>query len=95
MHIAELCSGPCVRGGGGGLVERRGRLYQPSSLGSLTVPTAEAAGTRGRGLARDGAWHWGVRAPYIVGILPLGHCLGPVARGFAPGTQPGGRAGEY
>ena len=31
--------------------------------GSLTVPRAEAAGTRGLGVPGDGAWHWDVRAP--------------------------------
>ena len=52
--------------------ERRGRLGQPSSLGSLTVPRADAAGTRGRGVPGDGAWHWGVHAPDTVSTLPIG-----------------------
>ena len=34
--------------------------------GSLTVPRAEAAGTRGRGVPGDGAWHWDVRAPTLL-----------------------------
>ena len=40
--------------------------------GSLTVPRAEAAGTRGRGVPGDGAWHWDVRAPDTVGTPPTG-----------------------
>ena len=28
--------------------------------GSLTVPRAKAAGTRGRGVPGDGAWHWDI-----------------------------------
>ena len=31
--MPKLRTGPCVRGGGGGAGERRGRLGQPSSLG--------------------------------------------------------------
>ena len=38
--------------------------------GSLTVPRAEAAGTRGRGVPGDGAWHWDVRAPDTVSTPP-------------------------
>ena len=40
--------------------------------GSLTVPRAKAAGTRGRGVPRDGAWHWDVRAPDTVSTPPIG-----------------------
>ena len=40
--------------------------------GSLTVPRAEAAGTRGRGVPGDGAWHWDVHAPDAVSTLPKG-----------------------
>ena len=40
--------------------------------GSLTVPRAEAAGTRGRGVPGDGAWHWDVRAPNTVSTPPIG-----------------------
>ena len=40
--------------------------------GSLTVPRAEAAGTRGRGVPRDDAWHWDVRAPDTVSTLLQG-----------------------
>ena len=40
--------------------------------GSLTVPRAEAAGTRGRGVPGDGAWHWDVRAPDTVSTPPTG-----------------------
>ena len=46
--------------------ERRGRLGQPSSLGVATVPWAVAAGTRGRGVPRDAAWHWDMHAPDTV-----------------------------
>ena len=42
------------------------------NLGSLTVPRAEAAGTRGRGVPGDGAWHWDVRAPDTVSTPPTG-----------------------
>ena len=40
--------------------------------GSLTVPRAKAAGTRGRGLPGNGAWHWDVRAPDTVSTPPIG-----------------------
>ena len=40
--------------------------------GSLTVPRAKAAGTRGRGVPGDGAWHWDVRAPDTVSTPPIG-----------------------
>ena len=40
--------------------------------GSLSVPRAGAAGTRGRGVPGDGAWHWGVLAPGTVSTLPIG-----------------------
>ena len=40
--------------------------------GSLTVPRAEAAGTRGRGVPGDGAWQWDVRAPDTVSTPPIG-----------------------
>ena len=40
--------------------------------GSLTVPRAKAAGTRGRGVPGDGAWHWDVRAPDTVSTPPNG-----------------------
>ena len=40
--------------------------------GSLTVPRAEAAGTMGRGVPGDGAWHWDVRAPDTVSTPPTG-----------------------
>ena len=40
--------------------------------GSLTVPRAEAAGTRGRGVPGDGAWHWDVRAPDTISTPPIG-----------------------
>ena len=40
--------------------------------GSLTIPRAKAAGTRGRGVPGDGAWHWDVRAPDTVSTPPNG-----------------------
>ena len=40
--------------------------------GSLTVPRAKAAGTRGRGVPGDGALHWDVRAPHTVSTPPIG-----------------------
>ena len=40
--------------------------------GSLTVPRAKAAGTRGRGVPGDGAWHWDLRAPDTVSTPPIG-----------------------
>ena len=40
--------------------------------GSLTVPRAKAAGTRGRGVPGDGAWHRHVRAPNTVSTPPIG-----------------------
>ena len=48
----------------------------------------------GRGIPGVGVWHWGVRTPDTVSTPPRGWCPGPVVRGFAPGTQPMGRAGE-
>ena len=40
--------------------------------GSLPVPRAKAAGTRGRGVPGDGAWHWDVCAPDTVSTPPIG-----------------------
>ena len=40
--------------------------------GSLTVPRAKAAGTRGRGVPGDGAWRWDVRAPDTDSTPPIG-----------------------
>ena len=40
--------------------------------GSLTVPRAKAAGTRGRGVPGGGAWHWDVRAPDTGSTPPIG-----------------------
>ena len=77
-----------VRGGGGGAclgssvgpvrgrARRGGEEGEARSAvlywGSLTVPRAEAAGTRGRGVPGDGAWHWDVRAPDTVSTPPIG-----------------------
>ena len=49
----------------------------------------------GRGLPGAGVWHWGVRTADTVSTPPIGWFPGPVVQGFAPGTQPMGRAGEY
>ena len=61
-----LSVGGRVGGRGGG-----GQVSRPL-WGSLTVPRADAAGTRGRGVPGDGAWHWGVHAPDTVSTLPIG-----------------------
>ena len=77
-----------VRGGGGGAclgssvgpvrgrARRGGEEGEARSAvlywGSLTVPRAKAAGTRGRGVPGDGAWHWDVRAPDTVSTPPIG-----------------------
>ena len=60
-------SGRARRGGEEGEA-RSAVLYR----GSLTVPRAEAAGTRGRGVPGDGAWHWDVSAPDTVSTPPIG-----------------------
>ena len=48
--------------------------------GSLTVPRAEAAGTRGRGVPGDGAWHWDVRAADTTQGSEAVHCRGCTVR---------------
>ena len=54
------CVGWCVGGRVGGREE--GEAWSAVLYGgSLTVPRAKAAGTRGRGVPGDGAWHWDVR----------------------------------
>ena len=80
-------AGEGARGGGGaclgfsvgpvrGRARRGGEEGEARSAilywGSLTVPKAEAAGTRGRGVPGDGAWHWDVRAPDTVSTPPTG-----------------------
>ena len=80
--------GQVPRGGGGGArlgssvgpvrgrARRGGEEGEARSAvlywGSLTVPRAKAAGTRGRGVPGDGAWHWDVRAPDTVSTPPIG-----------------------
>ena len=79
--------GRCAGGGGGaclgssvgpvrGRARRGGEEGEARSAvlywGSLTVPRAKAAGTRGRGVPGDGAWHWDVRAPDTVSTPPIG-----------------------
>ena len=104
-------AGAGARGGGGGAclgssvgpvrgrARRGGEEGEARSAvlywGSLTVPRAKAAGTRGRGVPGDGAWHWDVRAPNTVSTPPIGSARALSSGGFAPGTQPMGRAGEY
>ena len=61
-----MCGRACRRGEEG--EARSAVLY----WGSLTVPRAEAAGTRGRGVPGDGAWHWDVHAPDTVSTPPKG-----------------------
>ena len=63
------CVGWCVSGRVGEEGEARSAVLY---WGSLTVPRAEAAGTRGRGVPGDGAWHWDVRAPDTVSTPPTG-----------------------
>ena len=64
--------------------------------GRWSVPEALAAGTRGPQAPLGVVLSAGVRVhPTLLVHRPLGRCLGPVAMGFAPGTQPMGRAGEY
>ena len=70
-HVWASVWARCVGGRVGGREEGEARsavLY----WGSLTVPRAEAAGTRGRGVPGDGAWHWDVRAPDTVSTPPIG-----------------------
>ena len=70
-HVWASVWARCVGGRAGGREEGEARsavLY----WGSLTVPRAEAAGTRGRGVPGDGAWHWDVRAPDTVSTPPIG-----------------------
>ena len=79
--------GRCAGGGGGaclgssvgpvrGRTRRGGEEGEARSAvlywGSLTVPRAKAAGTRGCGVPGDGAWHWDVRAPDTVSTPPVG-----------------------
>ena len=61
-----VCERACRRGAEG--EARSAVLY----WGSLTVPRAEAASTRDRGVPGDGAWHWDVRAPNTVSTPPTG-----------------------
>ena len=69
------CLGPSV-GPSRGRARRGVKEGQARSAvlywGSLTVPRAKAAGTRGRGVPGDGAWHWDVRAPDTVCTPPIG-----------------------
>ena len=61
-----------------------------------SVPGALAAGTRGPRAPSGVVLGAGARVhPTLLVHHPFGWCLGPVVGGFAPGTQPVSRAGEY
>ena len=61
-----------------------------------SVPGALAAGTRGPRAPSGVVLGAGARVhPTLLVHHPFGWCPGPVVGGFAPGTQPVGRAGEY
>ena len=61
-----------------------------------SVPGALAAGTRGPRAPLGVVLGAGARVhPTLLVHHPLGWCPGPVVGGFAPGTQPVSRAGEY
>ena len=56
--------------------------------GSLTVPRVEAAGTRGRGVPGDDAWHWNVLAPDTVSTLPIGSPRALSSEALHPAPSP-------
>ena len=56
--------------------------------GSLTVPRAKAAGTRGRGVPWDGAWHWDLRAPDTVTTPPIGSARALLSGASHPAPSP-------
>ena len=61
-----------------------------------SVPGALAAGTRGPRAHSGVVLGAGARVhPTLLVHHPFGWCPGPVVGGFAPGTQPVSRAGEY
>ena len=61
-----------------------------------SVPGALAAGTRGPRAPSGVVLGAGARVhPTLLVHHPFGWCPGPVVGGFAPGTQPVSRAGEY
>ena len=70
-HVWASVWARCVGGRAGGREEGEARLAV-LYWGSLTVPRAQAAGTRGRGVPGDGAWHSDVRAPDTVSTPPIG-----------------------
>ena len=80
--------GPCGWGkGAGGAVLSRDHW---------SVPGALAAGIRGPRAPSGVVLGAGARVhPTLLVHHPFGWCLGPVVGGFAPGTQPVSRAGEY
>ena len=80
----------------GGRMWGRGAEAVPAILarGRWLFPKPKRPVLGGRGIPRAGVWHWGVRTPETVSKPPKGRCPGPVVWGFAPGTQPMGRAGE-
>ena len=95
--------GRCAGGGGGaclgssvgpvrGRARRGGEEGEARSAvlywGSLTVPRAKAAGTRGRGVTGDGAWHWDVRAPDTVSTPPIGNARALSSGAAHPAPSP-------
>ena len=48
----------------------------------------EAAGTGGRGVPGDGAWHWGVHAPDTVSTLPIGSARALSSGALHPAPSP-------
>ena len=86
-HVWASVWARCVGGRAGGREEGEARsavLY----WGSLTVPRAEAAGTRGRGVPGDGAWHWDVRAPDTVSTPPIGSARALLSGASHPAPSP-------
>ena len=79
--LRGLVREPACRGGAEG--EARSAVL---FWGSLTVPRAQAAGSRGCGVPGDGAWHWDVRASNTVSTPPTGgaRALSSVASHPAP-----------
>ena len=76
--------------------EEREAVPAVLSWDQCSVPGALAARTRGPRAPSGVVLISGVRVhPTRLVHHPLGWCPRPVVGGFAPGTQPVGRAGEY
>ena len=88
--------GSCAGGGGGDAGGEEGDAG-PAVLSGGRSPFQEPwrPVLGGRGLPGGGVWHSSVCTADTVSTPPIGWCPSPVVRGFAPGTQPMGRAGEY